>query len=414
MRAHRQQLGQGQQPPLLPTPAASVLVADCSSSLQQLAELLVKPLPSSSSPDGSGGGGGHAAAAELVPALLDAVSSRRLLPLLAAVLHVPMAHRTQLEEQLPADQQQQQQQAVVIEAAMQQQLAVGAKALLAVLAGSGSGRRLLLGDAAVLEQLLLATDAGCLSAGWQPVAAAQGASVLQHLVVSEAAASQLCSSSLDSEAFAEASETAAALLADCGASGRQALVQALALRARAAVPRLLLMIRMHCALLRAACGTGAASCANGPGGSAAAAEQHQYEPDFSLLLAAAPACAPAGQLLLALTGATQPALLSLWQQQAAAIQIAATAELRQLAALPLAAAAVVGGLGAATSQLASLKGAVAAVMMLQQQRGLPSLLTYLGAELPPLVPAGKGDEAPWAPAPQGASVAWAAVETLFW
>ncbi|PRW45038.1 G-patch domain-containing [Chlorella sorokiniana] len=302
------------------------------------------------------------------------------------------------------------QQAAVLAVAMAQQLAVGAKPLLAVLASSSGGRRLLLRDTAVLEQLLLATDAGCLAAAWQPAPSAEGAALLQHMVVAEAAAAQLCSAQLDSEAFAAASETAAALLQECGPTGRLALVQALALRAPECLPRLLLMLRMHCALLRAACGTGAAACPE-PGSSADAAAlaelQRQYEPDFQLLLAAAPACAPAAQLLMALLRGCHPGALAAWQQQGVALQVAAATELRQLVALPPDAAGMVGGLGAARAALASIKGAVAAVMTAQQERGLPSLLTFLGAELPQLgAPEGAGSSSPQ-------TVRWEDVELLF-
>lgn len=410
----------GSQPRGMPTPEASMLVAEATASLQKLADLLAKPLDSSGSSSSAGSSGSWSAAGaaagvppraatsiEPPPALLNAVASRRVLPLLAALLHVPAAHRAALEAGAAAAAQQ----AAVLALAMAQQLGVGAKALLAVLASSAGGRRLLLSDAAVLEQLLLATDANCLAVAWQPAPAAEGAALLQHLAVAEAATAQLCSASLDSEAFAAASETSAALLQECGPTGRLALVQALALRAPESLPRLLLMLRMHCALLRAACGTGAAACPE-PGSSASEAAlaelQRQYEPDFQLLLAAAPACAPAAQLLMALLRGCHPGALAAWQQQGVAVQIAAATELRQLLALPAEAAGVVGGLGAARAALASIKGAVAAVMTGQQERGLPSLLTFLGAELPQLgAPEAAGSSS-------ARTVRWEDVELLFW
>ncbi len=412
------------QPAGMPTPEASMLVAEATASLQRLADLLAKPLDgtstssggsASSTPAGARAGVPRrvAASIEPLPSLLDAMAARRVLPLLAALLHMPAAHRAALEAgAASAGAAAAAQQAAVLAVAMAQQLGVGAKPLLAVLASSGGGRRLLLSNAAVLEQLLLATNAGCLAAAWQPAPGAEGAALLQHLVVAEAAAAQLCSAPLDSEAFAAASETAAALLQECGPTGRLALVQALALRAPEALPRLLLMLHMHCALLRAACGTGAASCPE-PGGSASEAAalaelQRQYEPDFQLLLAAAPACAAAAQLLMALLRGCHPGALAAWQQHGVALQIAAAAELRQLVALPPDAAGAVGGLGAARAALASIKGAVAAVMTAQQERGLPSLLTFLGAELPQLgVPEGAGSSSP-------RTVHWQDVELLFW
>lgn len=395
----------------MPTPQASMLVAEATASLQTLADLLAKQLDSSSrSAAGWGVPARAAPSVDPLPALLDAVASRRVLPLLAALLHVPAAHRAALEAAAPAAAAAQQ--AAVLAMAMAQQLGMGGKSLLAVLASSRGGRRLLLSDAAVLEQLLLATDAGCLAVAWQPAPGAEGAALLQHLAAAEAAVAQLCSAPLDSEAFAAASETAAALVQECGPTGRLALVQALALRASDALPRLLLMLRMHCALLRAACGTGAAACPETGGSLSAAAAmaelQRQYEPDFQLLLAAAPACAPAAQLIMALLRVCHPGALAAWQQQGVSVQIAAAAELRQLAALPVDAAGAVGGLGAARAALASIKGAVAAVMTAQQERGLPSLLTFLGAELPQLGAAkGAGASSP-------RSVRWEDVELLFW
>ncbi|KAL4436605.1 hypothetical protein ABPG75_003744 [Micractinium tetrahymenae] len=388
----------------MPTPEASVLVGECCASLQQLAELLAKPLPTSGSSGSSAAV--PATGADLPPPLLDAVASRRLLPLLAAVLHVPALHRAALEAQLGGASAAQ---AAVVEAAMAQQLGLGAKALLAELASCRSGRQLLLGQPGVAEALLEATSAGCLAAGWTPVPAAEGAAVLQHSVLAEAAVGQLCAAPLGSEEFAVAADTAAALLCECGPVGRRAVEQALALAAPAAVPRLLLMLRMHCALLRAAAGTGAAA----PGLDALSVQVRQYEPNLGLLLEAAPACAPAGPLLLALVAATHPGVLPAWQQQAVAIQVACSAELRMLAALPEPVAAGVGGLGAARAQLAGLKGGVAAVVTAQQARGLASLLTYLGAELPALVtPRGEGPEG--GPPPGGdRTVIWHAVEVLF-
>ena len=398
----------------MPTHKASVLVVEASMGLQALAELLAKPLPDSRhSPHGSAADpprpGSAAGPADALPPLLDAVAARRLLQLVAAVLHVPALHRAALEAELPSGTAAQQ--AAVIETGLAEQLGRGARALLAVLASSSSGRHLLLADAGVLEQLLLATDAGCLAAGWQAAAGSAGASLLQHLLVSEAAVAQLCSATLDSEAFAVASQTAAALLHEHGAGGRLALVQALALRARAAVPRLLLMLRMHCALLRAACGTGAATAM----ASAQPQASQLFEPDFALLLAAAPACAPVAQLLLALLGSTHPGVLACWQQHAVSVQIAVGAELRLLGALPPTAAGVVGGLGAACSALASIKGAVAAVMTVQQEQGLASLLTFLAMELPPLVAPRPAAEAGAGGRRAGVrSVQWDAVELLFW
>ena len=418
--------GGGRKAGGMPTPQASMLVAEAAASLQALAELLAKPLDGSRRGGASSGGGAagaagagagvppsHAAAcAEPLPTLLDAVAARRVLPLLAALLHVPAAHRAALEAAAPAAPAAAAaaaQQAAVLAAAMAQQVGGGSKALLTVLASSRGGRRLLLGDASVLEQLLLGTDAGCLAAG-HVAPGAEGASLLQHLAVAEATAAQLCDAPLDSEAFAAASDTAAALLHESGPTGRLALVQALALRAAAAVPRLLLMLRMHCALLRAACGTGAAACPEPGGGDAAAqlaALQRQYEPECGLLLASAPACAPAAQLLLALLGGCHPGALAAWQQHAVSVQIAAAAELRQLAALPPA-AAVVGGLGGARAALASMQGALAAVVTAQREGGLTSLLTFLGAELPQL-------GAPGGARRTGArTVRWQDVELLFW
>lgn len=400
--AHQPQGGDGPTSAAgMPTPEASLLVGECCASLQQLAELLAKPLPTSGSTTGC-----SAAGAEPPPPLLDAIASRRLLPLLAGVLHVPALHRAGLEAQLGAASAAQ---AAVVETAMAQQLGLGAKALLAVLASCRSGRKLLLGQPGVAEALLEATDAGCLTTGWQPAPASEGAAVLQHTVLAEAAVGQLCAAPLGSEEFATAADTAAALLREGGPVGQRAVELALALAAPAAVPRLLLMLRMHCALLRAAGGTGAAA----PGLDALTVQARQYEPDLELLLQAAPACAPAGPLLLALLGATHPAVLPVWQPAAVAIQVACSAELRLLAALPEAASAGVGGLGAACAQLASLKGGVAAVVTAQQPRGLTSLLTFLEAELPALVvPRGEGPEG----GPGGGErvVVWQAVEALLW
>lgn len=399
------------------SPQASMLVAEAVAALQQLAELLAKPLPTSgSSSSGAAPAISFGSASEPLPALLEAVASRRLLPLLAAVLHVPALHRT---ASVPADAAAAQQ-AAVIEAALVQQLGLGAKPLLAVLASSAGGRRLLLGDVAALEQLLEATGPGCLAAGWQPGAAAAGAATLQHVVTAEAAVVQLCSAGLDSEGFAAAAETAAALLRDCGTSGRRALVQALALRASAAVPRLLLMLRMHCALLRAACGSGAAACPE-PGTQAEAA--HAVEPEFALLLAVAPACAPAPQLLAALVGEAHAGALAHWQHLAAPVQAAVAAELHQLAVLPPDAAAVVSGLGSARAALMGLHGALTSVLLLQQRsQPLPYLLTRLEGELPPLLPRLPGEEGggeAGEPIEAGGrsgvrSVDWQAVESLFW
>lgn len=389
----------------MPTPEASVLVGECCASLQQLAELLAKPLPTSDS-SASGTPARSATGTEPPPPLLDAIASRRLLPLLAGVLHVPALHRAGLEAQPGGAQAAQ---AAVVETAMAQQLGLGAKALLAVLASCSSGRRLLLGQPGVAEALLEATDAGCLSAGWQPAPAAEGAALLQHTVLAEAAVGQLCAAPLGSEEFATAADTATALLREGGPVGRRAVELALALSAPAAVPRLLLMLRMHCALLRAAGGTGAAA----PGLDPLSVRARRYEPNLELLLEAAPACAPAGPLLLALLGATHPGVLPAWQPAAVAIQVACSAELRLLAALPEAAAAGVGSLGAVRAQLASLKGGVAAVVTAQQARGLTSLLTYLGAELPPLVvPPGDGPEGGLGDGER--TVTWQAVEVLFW
>lgn len=390
----------------MPTPEASVLVGECCSALQLLAELLSKPLPTAG---GSNSSSGVRAATGTgpPPTLLDAIASRRLLPLLASVLHVPAMHRAGLEAQLGAASAAQ---AAVVEAAMAQQLGLGAKALLAVLASCRAGRRLLLDQPGVAEALLEATDAGCLAAGWQPAPAAEGAALLQHIVLAEAAVGQLCSAALGSEEFAAAADTATALLREGGPVGRRAVEQALALAAPAVVPRLLLMLRMHCSLLRAAAGTGAAA----PGLDPLGVQARQYEPDLQLLLQAAPACAPAAPLLLALLGATHPGVLPAWQQAAVAIQVACSAELCLLAALPEAAAAVVGGLGAARAQLASLKGGVAAVVTAQQARGLTSLLAYLGAELPPLTVTPSEGSGGGPPTGSESTVSWQAVEVLFW
>lgn len=402
------------------TPQASMLVAEAAAALQQLAELLAKPLPcTGSSSSGAAPALSFASAGEPLPALLDAVSSRRLLPLLAALLHVPALHRAATEAAAPADAAAAQQ-AAVIEAALAQQLGLGVKPLLAVLASSAGGRRLLLGDAGALGRLLEATDPGCLAEGWRPGAAAAGAATLQHLVIAEAAAARLCGEPLDSEGFGAAADTAAALLRGCSASGRRALVQALTLRAGTAVPRLLLMLRMHCALLRAACGTGAAAC---PDPGTEAEEAHAVEPQFALLLAAAPACALAPQLLAALLSEAHAGALAHWQHLAAPMQAAVAVELHQLAALPPDAGGVVSGLGSARAALLGLHGALAAVLLLQQRsQPLPYLLSRLEGGLPPLLPRlpgepgfdGEGEQTKAGGRSGARCVDWRDVEALFW
>ena len=402
---------QRQRPPA--SPEISLLVADCCSSLQQLAKLLAKPLPLSNTNNGRRGL--HPATVDPPSSLFEAISSRRLLSLLAAVLHVPMAHRSVLEKQQLPTPSAAAQQAVVVEEALQQQLAAGAKSLLAVLASSRNGWHMLLSDAAVLEQLLLAIDPGCLAAECPN----EGASMLQHLLIAEAAVVQLCSSNLETEAAEVAAETAASLLHDCGASGRRALVQVLALQSEVAVPRLLLMLHLHCTLLRAASST-TASGTIGLDGSTAALQQ-QDGLDFDLLLASASACMHAPQLVLALATATHANLLGCWQQHAVALQLAASTELSELEALQADATASVAGLGATKSALASLKGATAAVLAVQQQCSISALFTYLGAELPafgvpPAVATAEEDSGSGVQAPAGTvcTVHWTAVEALFW
>ena len=396
------------QPEAMPTPPASVLIGDCCSSLAQLADLLAEPLPTTPS---SASMVSLPSPVELLSSLLEAIRCRRLLLLLAALLGVPSAHRATLELQqgagATAEQEQQlQQQAVLVEAAFQQQLAVGAKQLLAVLCSSSAGRRLMLDDADVVEQLLLATDADCLAADPQQLAsAAEGAAWLQHFVVAEAVAIQLTNSSLDSEAFAVASGTAGALLLESGTSARQALVQALVLRSPTIVPRLLEMLSCHCALLRTAASRPTDSSAADSDFAAAAPELAH---DCELLLAAAPACAPAGLLLLEMIAGSHAGSLSVCLQHAAPdIEAAATEQLRLLAALPPEAALSTAGLGGARSQLYSIKGALAAAQSLQHQGldGLQSVLGLLGAGMPSLQ-----DEEET----RCAAVAWTSVEELFW
>jgi hypothetical protein len=407
--AHSQQ----QQPAAMPTAEVSVLVAGCSASLEKLAELLVKPLPTkgASTADASGH---QPPVCTPPPPLLELISSQGLLSLLASLLHVPTAHRRALEQQGQDAQAATAQQAALMEAALQQQLAAGAKSLLAVLASNRPGRQLLLGTSVVLGQLLLATDAGCLTAPWPATAGVSGAALLQHLVVAEAAVGQLCSGTLDGQLVASAAETAVALLHECGAVGRQVLVQALTLQAHLVVPRLLLMLQTHCSLLRTACGNREVS-------SSVPAQDclQSNETDFELLLAAAPACTHAPELLLALTTATHPDVLGCWQQCAAPLHLACTTELQQLEALPPAAAAAVAGLGATKSALASLVGAAAAVLAMQQHGCTASVLADLEAQLPALVelsPLTAADDNLGNGSGHATvrTVRWPAVEALFW
>mgnify|MGYP001810462816 CR=1 FL=1 len=405
VEGHR--VGESGDPTSLPTPEASMLASEAVDSMKQLAELLAKPLPTAA------GAAQHGTPAGEPPAaLLDAVVSRRLLALLAALLHVPAVHRLALEAALPASAAAVgAAQAAAVETALATQLGLGTKALLAVLASSRGGRAALLRDAAIYEALLLATDAGCLR-GERPAvgAGAEGAAALQHLLLAEAATAALCGADLGSGELAAGADTAAALLADAVPSGRRAVLQALALRAAQAVPRLLLMLRLHCALLRSAAGTGAAALGKAAGGGEAAAvaafSAAAYEPDFELQLAAAPACAHAGHLLAALLTATHADALACWQPHAAAVARAAAAEAALLAALPEAAAGVVGGLGPTRSLLAGLRGGVAAAACLHRG-GLPAVMAHLARELPAL-------EARRGPPGAPCSVAWPAVEALFW
>ena len=392
----------------MPTPPASVLIGDCCSSLAQLANLLAEPLPTSAS---SASMVSMPTTVEPLGSLLEAIRCRRLIGLLAALLGVSSAHRATLELQLSAgasaeQKHQLQQQAVLVEAAFQQQLAIGAKQLLAVLCSSSAGRRLILDDVDVVEQLLLATNADCLATDpLQPAVAAEGAVWLQHFVVAEAVTVQLTNSSLESESFAVASGTAVALLHEWGAAARQALAQALVLRSPTVVPRLLDMLNCHCALLRTAASRPMDSSTAGPDFAAAVLEPALA---FELLLALAPACAPAGQLLLEIVAGSHAGSLAGFLQHAAPdIEAAATEQLRLFATLPLEAAVSVAGLGGARSQLYSIKGALAAAQWPQRQGadGLQTVLGLLRAEMPSLQ---DGEDA------RCASVAWTSVEELFW
>lgn len=378
---------------MMPTPEASLLISECSKSLEQLADLLARPRQRISCADSMLP---LPAAADPHPALLDLLTGGGLLSLLAAVLAVPKLHREMLQQQR---EQLAPVQPAIVEAAMTQQLGLGAQALLEALASSRHGVRLLLGEVPVLQQLLLGTESRCLQADWQISSADAGAAILQCLTVAEVAAAQLCRASLGSEELALAAETAVLLLHSKGARGRQAMQRALAHHAAAAVPRLLLMLHMHCTLLLAACGHSAA--------------QSIY-PDFELLLAVAPACAHASVLLLALTRTTQPNVLGSWRQQAEAIQKAATAELVQLEALPDALIGSIAGLGATMSALSSLKGAIAALDLLGKQDDPSALLDYLEASLPALALPAVGKDGSAEPLTLAMVIEWPPVEGLFW
>lgn len=378
---------------MMPTPEASLLISECSKSLQQLADLLARPLPRSSCEDSilllPAASGPH-------PALLDVLISGGLLSLMASILDVPRAHREMLEQR----QQLAPVQPAIIEAAMTQQLGLGIQALLETLASSRHGVRGLLGEVAVLQDLLLGTEPRCLAAGWQISSADASGAILQCLTVAEVAAAQLCRASLGSEELTQATETAVLLLHSSGVRGRQAMQRALAHHAPAAVPRLLLMLHMHCTLLLAACG-------HSTGGS-------PY-PDFELLLEVAPACAHASVLLAALTRTTQLDVLGSWRQQADAIQKAAAAELVQLEALPDVLIGSVAGLGATMSALSSLQGSIAALSLMGKQDDpgmLPGMLGYLEAVLPALASPAAGNDG--TTALSSSVIEWPPVEGLFW
>lgn len=403
----------------MPTREASELLGQCGACLKELTELLLQPLPTAA----SSGGRGHAARlpaavlpppTEPHPLLLEALTSRRLLPLLAALLHVPALHRAVLEATGETATQ-----AAAVEAGLQQQLALGAKPLLSLLCSSARGLVLLLGDPQLAEQLLDALEPGSPS---------DAAALLRDLVLAHAAVADLCSAELPSALLAPAVETAAGLLHE-GTAARRALLLMVAMQSRQALPKLLEMAGLYGALLRRASG----SSGGGRGSGSGDAGTEPGEPAESVgeppahVLAAAPACSRAGELLEALACSGHADLVGRWAQQAAAVQDAAAAQLASLEACTGAPAE------ALRQQLARTRGGAAAVVFLtdggqdqqgqRQAPGVPALLAYLSSHLPAAVaapaptprPAGEGRS----PAPASAArrlprqVDWAQAQQLF-
>jgi hypothetical protein len=331
--------------------------------------------------------------AHVMPVLMEAFTSRRLLPLIAALLHATAARSTALQQQ---EQLTAMLQGTAVEmAALQYQLYAGVEALFAVLGSCASGVQLLLGDAATLRALL---------------DAAHGSSALslqlRQQLVSWAATAQLCSASLDGKTTLAAADTAAHLLLASGPAGRKALQQALALQAHAIVPRLLQLLHTHCALLQLA----------GAGYGAAAA--FSADMDVTMLLDYAPAACHAPDLLLALVTITHPGVLSMALPLAARVQQAAAVELQQLDQLPPEAVVAVEGMQRTKAVLSSICGAAEAAFSLRHG-GVASLLAYLHGDLPvfgqPLgAGAEDGDTLSGGGDAKHANAEWLAAEAFFW
>jgi hypothetical protein len=351
----------------------ALAAAECGACLAGMAEALAAP-PAAAPPSARRAAAppGLPAPREPPAALLELVAARRVLPLLAALLHVPALHRARLEADGAAAV------AAAAGAAAAHQLGLGAGPLLAVLGSSVAGLRALTADPRLLPHLLEALQPGAAAA-----AAAAGpeadaddappllpgaAAALGGLALALAAVHDFCAADveLDSPRMEAAACAVRGLLHRRGPAARRALLLVASLRAGQALPRCADMVAAQCALLREAGGAqgGAAAWIDAPGG-------------MERLLAAAPACAAGVELLTALVLEPHAQLVARWGAHAAALLPTVLAEASSLRGCPApgaaeayaGAAAAGGGLEAA----AALAGG-----------GLDAVLRLLDADLPPL------------------------------
>ena len=284
------------------------------------------------------------------------------------------------------------------------QLLSGVRPLLAVLCSSAGGARLLAGDPATAGRLLQGLDPGSLPGellaglgeeqpaggpaaveGAGELPAVDAAGLLAATLVAHAAVVDLIHADRGSPAAATAVHTlAAALQQGAEPSSQQAVLLALAAHSDQALPRLLALLRSHCALLAAAAGPGPAGRGGpAPGGSAVKAEPGAADgawlsprpssalsggsgnggsPVLDELLDSAAESAEAAGILEALAGEAHPDVLGRWApRHAEALQAAVEGELRRLpphAAMPACESGRVAAAGAPPAAWTALPVAV--------------------------------------------------------